>query len=307
MALGSPKKIVGCLVNSFSEIPPLAMLPHQNRNQYLEPDGTYSNKIWDYAFEGRRIVVEGPSVANVAESGGTVWTTPESWVDGWSVAKHAHAVDGTETGFKILYGGAHYATVRPYHGFFSILWPPPAGGALFYCVSADLRHVRGFLNGGTVWIGRSDNGITSFDDFDTGIGAVWAVGAFDRRSRTQRLFLWSQSAGGGVERRYSDDTGSTFSMATTIGTGTKPFGCIPDGMGLEFVYWRDASGNVKGLVLDRAGSTVEAEFDTGVDCDDEGGDVDVSYLPSGTLRFAMWVVTAGSITKYSSTDGKTYS
>jgi hypothetical protein len=126
MALGSPKKIVGCLVNSFSEIPPLAMLPHQNRNQYLEADSTYCQKVWDYAFEGRRLIVEGITPAHLTTSGGTQWTSVAAAPAGWSVSSHVHAVDGTETGFKVVYGGAHYGTVRPYHGFFSILWPASA-------------------------------------------------------------------------------------------------------------------------------------------------------------------------------------
>lgn len=89
-----------------------------------------------------------------------------------------------------------------------------------YDVSDSLRHVRAFVQGGTIWIGFARTVIpNTWEDADTGIAGTKPFVRFDRYEKGQPLYLLYTSAGS-VLRRKTVNEGVNWSVPTTIATGT---------------------------------------------------------------------------------------
>ena len=97
----------------------------------------------------------------------------------------------------------------------------------------------------------------SWNDVDTGIASD---GGFEVRwtytDQARRLdIIYANS--GTTYHRYSDNEGASFSVATTIMTGTKPTACVgPNGM--EFIFARTAGGGINCVVRDPLGNVIQA-------------------------------------------------
>lgn len=110
------------LVNSYAEVPPSALWPMIDRdsNSLVPTGSTYKLKTWSYAYESRLYATAGGTPLHLFD-GTTQWTAVDPvWPHGWTVTKHAHAVDGSESAASLTFDGRELATARAWHGYFCV-------------------------------------------------------------------------------------------------------------------------------------------------------------------------------------------
>jgi hypothetical protein len=174
-----------------------------------------------------------------------------------------------------------------------------------YDVSESMRHIRGFVSGGTMWVGRTDNTLASWDDFDTAVAAESLAVQILKEKRSQEVWMLVED-GGSVKLYKSLDFGGTWTLATTIATGGSP-ALLASRDGRVYLYWVDGT-DVKGQVRDMAGSVLTSTF-TAVSGIDSGTGIAVDErVPGNGMRAVVLLcVVGGSITQYLSYEGKTFS
>ncbi len=301
----------GILVNALGEVPPLAQLPRFARNTttFVEDSALgFAQESWSYSVGPRyhtnpRVPYE---VFNSDFS--ELWTEPSAYsVAGWSVNKHDHAVDNNEGATFWAYIDMQLVAMHsPWHGYFSNCKFTSTVTQVTYDVSVAQRHYRAYLRDGVIFFGTADNQVALWLDVDTGFSAdavsikVWS------HSTGQRVYMW-YSNGGTVYQRYSDTEGESWSVSTTIGTGTKPFGEVTKN-GVKYVYFVTGSGpyDISGRILDAADNFLEATFVAIAGVDDYQGGVDESTKSNGEWRIIIKCTQGGSIVQYTSTDGKVF-
>lgn len=166
-------------------------------------------------------------------------------------------------------------------------------------------HVRATLDSsGTVRVGTKDNALMSgFLDFDAGftadgVSVRWDLGR-------ERLWLLTTEEGV-VKERFSDDLGETWSMATTLATGSLKWPALavhPDGR--RFAYWLNGD-QVDGVLRDRSGAVLAtvSGLRSGVD---EGGLATCTFdQPGGLVVVEMLTVESGAVVVTTSTDGESF-
>ena len=204
------------MVNSYREVPPLCQAPYRKRDAAMQPTGTLAQVAYSYVSEPRRIVA--PSTVDEFPPIGGAWTGPSSIVapSGWTIREENHAVDNTETGFKMRALGVDYATVRPWHGFFCNLYVVDAETEPRHLQRDDGWSHWAVIIGGDVFVKTSE--------FCVPLPAwryqVYATSSGDcSRPRlmfdepTSRLSLRYTRAGLGTYEVHSDDDGATWSTA----------------------------------------------------------------------------------------------
>lgn len=108
------------LVNTMSEVPPLAAFPRKARrtadwSEYGSP--AQESWVWD---QGKTVDVATATPGHVYSDLDVAWTTGGTGVSGWAVAQHSHALTESETGFKVKQNAKQRAKdFRPFHGFFA--------------------------------------------------------------------------------------------------------------------------------------------------------------------------------------------
>lgn len=302
------------LVNSMSEVPPLGCFPRGERSvtDWSEDAATFVQHAWSWCQATAWHINAGGLPELYDSSGATLWTADAALgVTGWDVSSHQHAVDNSESGFLLKVGGVTYAVVRPWRGTFSVIEIELLEGAWpSIDIHASGRHVRSFIDGGTVWVGISDRGVPgTWTDQDTGISADRAAVRWEPQASSMRVWLFYEEAGA-VSITYSDDEGSTWSMATSIGTGRFPAFAIGR-TGIRYCYWINGASapfKAQGKFLDRASTVIEATFDLAdkPDIDESGLAVAIDHMTGGQQRIEMLHVDGGSVIHTVSTDGKTF-
>lgn len=117
------------------------------------------------------------------------------------------------------------------------------------------RMARAYVEGGNIWVGFcSGPSGASWSAHDCGFAGATPCVRYDQT--TARLVL-SYDDGGSIKTRYSDDEGSTWSVATTIGSGTHSEHCISP-TGIRHHFWV-SGGAIKRESLDSLGNTVISE------------------------------------------------
>lgn len=116
---------VGCMVNSYAEVPPLAIFPKKERDSDWQETGDWIQEacIFDVA---PRYLINPTREMHMETPGGTQITTLTTLGPGaWKVTKHEEPVLGTEgDDYSIVASPeGEYATASPYHGYFAMLSP----------------------------------------------------------------------------------------------------------------------------------------------------------------------------------------
>lgn len=183
---------------------------------------------------------------------------------------------------------------------------PSTGSPLSYDVSHHMFHAKAFMRSGNVWIGEAQNSFAGgWRETDTGIAATWAALRLDKSYRRQVWHLLTEESGS-VKHRTSLDL-ANWTMATTIGTGTKPALYIsPRG---DVYAFRIDSGAVKLNAYDRAGTSLYSGTPSGIgSVDDAGLAVDGSTTKGGNHRLVLLATVSGGQKMYTSDDnGRTWS
>lgn len=301
-------------VNTPAEVPPLANLPRGTRDANWDETGSLAQVAYIWAQEPARFVTPGPVGMKLLEPSPstTEWTSVEGAAPvGWAITRHSHVVNNSESNdYRIFYDGTHYADLTPWHGHFAVFGlPNDAGTNVSYDVARGGEHYRAFVASGTAWFSTSANAL-GWADSDTGLPAEWVSVRVARGQRTRPIYLTLEDAGA-IKDQLTTDQGATFSVATTISTGSdngKPTQVICND-GTRYVYWIKGSGpyNVYGYIEDASGTALATAFAvTGVGAvDDAGIGVAESYV-AGVRRVVLQVIQSGAVVYYTSTDGRTF-
>lgn len=175
---------------------------------------------------------------------------------------------------------------------------PPDGTLLAMAVSATGRVVRGYLDGSNnllleFWVR------TAWEPHTTGLtisgnGAM----AHDTAGSLSRLHLLYEDSGA-IKSRYTDDEGSTWSVATTIAaTGTYPAICISPTQARHH-FWYDG-GAIKTLITDSLGTTTTSAT-TVVASSVAASPIDAVH--DGKLLLLTYKSSGGAVVTVVSTDG----
>lgn len=188
-------------------------------------------------------------------------------------------------------------------------WPvrPPCllAGGVSYDVSLGMRHHRALILDGKAWTGYTGNNLPAWTDTNTGLDATNLTLRLDRTSKTGAMVLLIEDAGSVYE--YLSADGVTWTLATTIATGTRPCAVIRKN-GQRHIFWLDGT-TIKSQIRDAANTVVKATFTpSGIGTvDDYDFDVDESFRADGSSYLVLLCVVSGSVTQYTSPDGVAFS
>lgn len=305
------RKIRIAQCNSFAEVPPLACFPVRKRNTgtWLAT-GDYWAGVYDWSQLHRLII----SAQNLAFIENTTVDAPEGSEvltgvpTGWRVWQYAPALDNTETNWRIVVGTARIAFVRPWHGFYCLVGEQSEGTEatwVSYHVSPARRHaVVKADSASNVSVGVSPNTPSLELTFVSAgwtatAGCIrWLIGGY--------LGLWTVE-GGTVQQRPSEDEGTTWGMATSIGAGTQVTACISP-QRVRYIYRRTSAGAIVVQVRDSDDNVLIADttvIASGVD----NASIDCEYRPlgNGLFEIVLWYIATGTLTETYSNDGVTFS
>ena len=169
------------LINSYSEVPPIGVMPEPIRNATTwaeTPSSGVDGMAYSWSQGSRYIAEPGASTqSSLKTASGTAitivnQTAPSGW---WVGSFKIEPSSCTESGYKALRGSSEYMSLRPWRGWVWTGFPGAAAAAWGYDVSNRLLHVRTTVPSGSAnfTVGRSGNAI-SWTDQDSGIAATWA-------------------------------------------------------------------------------------------------------------------------------------
>lgn len=199
----------------------------------------------------------------------------------------------------------YYCKVTAYA---TMLWPTPVGCTeknISYDVDyGSVLHIFTSIDdSGKVVVWKAGNPLV-WTNYTSAIDATWTCVRIDRDDNKQTIWLAVEDSGS-IKLYKSTDRGGTFTLSSTLGTGTKP-NIVIGRNGIRFYYWIDGT-DIKGKREDRAGNALGSTFTATTGVDDAGFDVDEDITDNGKLRFHMICVKSGTITHLDSSDGITFS
>jgi hypothetical protein len=304
-------KMLGVMVNSYSEVPPLAGWANAERDEDLQLGGDYEQKAYSLCTTKQWLVTPGQPEDDVnqlikppSDSILTLASLPRGYIGGF----HTQVVNGSEAiDWIVRKDGVDWARVRPWHGYFSILFESLAFRTISYDTSEAMRHYIAYIDvEGKIVIKRADN-IIPFDwqDYDTGIDASAVCVRVDRRSKNQKLhLLFAQD--NNIKWATSLDEGATWTMPTTIAPGTFPTLLISRA-GMKYIYWVDGTA-VKGKILSATDEVIHNTFTAISTVDtDSGIAVDESFTAKGVYRVTLAYIEDATAKTQTSLDGRTFS
>jgi hypothetical protein len=256
------------LVNSFSEVPPMAHYPRKERvtTDWSETGTSYVQHAWTDSRLTKYLVSANEQLQLWDDTSSTqITSTVGSPPSGWFIASHELATDNDEVDYRIQAASTVIATVRPWHGFLASygLAAEATGVCVVHDKNMAQKHaVAGINSDGKLTVSLSAN-VRPYV-FDTVIHEIlpdWISIYYRRPSSGQGLTLLTIESGN-VYLRTSTDDGITFSMATTVdssGTNTHTFGFASDFDGKQFIFWIDGSA-IKGKIYDAAMNVLTATF-----------------------------------------------
>lgn len=144
------------LVNSFSEIPPLACFPYKSRNSSTWlATGSHAQVVYELMEEDRKLISTAANPLRLS-NGGLIGSDYPTIPDKWFIWRFAPSLDNTEDDWKIKQGTLDIATVRPFHGWTGIYdttdEPPEANGTDLCCTHDpnSNEYYYGFIKDGDV-------------------------------------------------------------------------------------------------------------------------------------------------------------
>lgn len=217
-ALGGFYSLPIALCNTFAEVPPLQYMPRAARDTDFQETGDLCLEVWSWATDDKLLISQGTQPVKFKDKD---WISAhERSVNGWYIGVHRHEVDNTEGAtFTVQKNGFDYATVSPWHGYFSNLDPDENSGnnpANLYTQMGET--FRSYTKDDNIWIKTNINGlpfpdwqddvqVTDTDDCDESCIAV---------GPNRRLYVVYNRSGTGICYKYSDDEGATWNSETVL-------------------------------------------------------------------------------------------
>ena len=295
------------LINSFSEIPPLACFPFRKRSLVdWTATGSYCQVVYDHVQDGRYLISNAAAAAKLqtpasVDSGSAVAVPPS----GWYIWRFNPVLDNTEVDWRIVSNSELYAKVRPWHGWFSLLRSAACKTSLDIDFASNVHGAAFVDSGGNVLVRKADNQL-AFATVDTlALAATSAVMRIDRQSTDQKIYIVAE-INKSIKLYKSNQLGEGFTLMRTIANGVKPAFVIGRD-GNRYIYWIDGTA-IKGQITDRADTVLQASVTavaSGVD--DECIAVDEDVTNGGNRRLVLIDVESGSLTQRTSDDGITFS
>ena len=127
---GSGNDVRFALVNSFSEVPPMACFPFRQRSTSTWlATGSYAQTVYDLVQEPRYLISKAGQDAKLVNTSSFLVGAPASSpTTGWYVWQFNPALNNSETGWKVVSTSVDFSTVRPWHGWFCLLTKITQGG-----------------------------------------------------------------------------------------------------------------------------------------------------------------------------------
>lgn len=293
---GSGETIRIALVNSFSELPPLAVFPYRKRSTLdWAASGAHAQVVYEQVEETRKII--SPERSTIVDSGGTTIGSALTAPTGWYVWGYAPALSNTETGWHVAQGSTSIATVRPWHGFYH------TGG------EAPSTSTAGIWNHWAPWGHYSESLADGAGIVFQQVGRPFPISrAFDTVIRVtsdptdSRPAHWHAhdgrihlafNRGDDAYTTYSDSNGDDWEAPTLFMADAhdpKPFG---DPIGYEGIaWWEYQSGSsgptsIKLQVKEPKSDTYGSTIDVGIDFNDAGFSITCPADPTNA-----WVIVA---------------
>lgn len=309
--------IRAALINSFSEVPPMACFPYRQRDDEWQPVGDYAQVVWDWTQETRNLISSDINPAKLTDDADNpVGAALSSPPNGWHIWQFAPELDNTESGWKIVTIDRTWAEVRPWHGWFCLLFGAPAPGANPWNLMSMIgQYHRTDVIDGEVWYRRATFS-APFGGFEHE-GQVTSSGdcTHPRMEEDGRpvLYLIYIRDGVGLCIRASSDEGTTFGSETVLiadayfpTIAKDPLGTL---VALGFVYDSGTSGPGKVYMRrrgpgDTSWSASVAIQSGGVDMKFEPDTFHVSYDNQGPGRWVLVAKEEGAsdVSEWYSTD-----
>lgn len=301
--------------NLYREMPPMSGWPEPDRDPAtLERISAPTSsdlvlKVWDYAFEKRKFPckTKDTNPVQLFDDAGVQQSVTGSTVSGWTVSEFNDPVTMDEAlDWTIRHDGTVYAKVRPWDGFFSLIYLQSGSAfGVSYDVNRSWRHKRAYVDGSSTLVGAAGNAPLplAFADAPVLSGGDWASIRFNKRGENGHLWL-AREASGAIVLYRSVNGGQSFSLVGIIGAGTKPSLCTCE-TGDLMIYWIDG-GALKGQVRDKRGTVKVATFTVvGAGVDDEGIAAYETF-PGPGRSIALLYVSGGNVTRRTSTNGVSF-
>lgn len=296
----------GVMVNTYCP-PPLALFPGRSRDGELNDAGAWDQRVYSRVEHPRNFITPyNPVVQDLSKSPDTNWLTPQTALDGWSIASHVHPLDNDETDYVLSLDSKQWAEMRPWHGMFWVDGlPAEAMEPNAYAVSQDARHARGYIIGTTLRLGFSSNGMIAWTEVDTGITDVESLTmAYVTQGKLNVLYVTTVETG--TAKLYTlDNESGALSLAISGPTASHAATDFGDDGVIRFyrlesgtVYVRAYSANLTPLYAEQTTNL------TGID--DAEIDVRHSIDGEGKIRIGLLHFVGASPVCSFSTDGITF-
>jgi hypothetical protein len=299
------------LVNSFSELPPIACFPTRKRstNTWLAT-GNYAQVVYDHCQDYRYLISASSVPAKLqTDAGVDSGATLSPGEPGWHIWRFRPTLYNNEWDWRIVSDQTTFAYVRPWHGWFTLLRLSRCANSMDIDFASDIHVASHVLTNGDVQISTSDNGVVFVLKNTLSLNAKSACIKIDRSSIDQRLWLVIESAGQ-IKLYSALKAEETWTLSTTIGNGSKPFIVIGRD-GNRYIYFLDGVA-IKGRITDRAGTIQQVAgqnnftvINGGVDDECIAADEDV--FNGGNRRLILIDQESGSLVQRESLDGITFS
>lgn len=303
----------GALVNTFAEIPPLALFPSRKYDQNWAQTGPYSMETWSYVQEPRYYVSAQRAFDLV--QGTLVWTNPFAVCSGYGGSTHNRPVTNNEGDtFDVVQQGKKYAKVSPWHGYKATLYPATIG-------KNPSNHETNLNRAYRTYIDTTDSNVV-FDYSQFGVPSTWLSSVKVTSSGDCATpFVFEDSRGtllltyvrpNGVVERRSDDSGRTWTDEVTWPANTKHGRVICSDL---FTVLRMAyiAGQLVGT-LQRAGDVSQSAFFTTKDnnssplaVEDDTFGIDYAKDNSGIVLGTFSILGENAVSDWvSADDGQTW-
>jgi hypothetical protein len=310
------------LVNSWSEVPPMAGYPNFTRSQstWLNTSALCQSS-WSWAQVPRRLVSSATRADLYAPDSTTLLSTISSlYIEGWHITESSPIITNNESPnywiITTVTGKIKWANVTPWHGWFSLLTKGADLSNIDYDVSLQFRHGRAYGNPatGTIWSGYASNANPYiWNDTDTGITANSVAIRWQDHGNVPLGIMYVPTGTSNILWVQTPDEGSTFTMPTTISSTLATNGFFDFEESADFLRWfwwlegSSAPYVIYVKALDPQLNTIIPRTATNVTNSDLA-EIRIKEYPQtgGSRRFGLQYSVSGSVVFLTSPNGITW-
>lgn len=296
----------GVMVNSYSQVPPLAGYPNPTLDGNLRASGV-GNKAYSLIATRRHVLTPGADSADdpkLIAPDSSDWLTAGTTLDGWRIGYHTHTVDMSEAvNFLVRKGPKDYAKVHPWHGYF---WAGDTSRSMGPALTHDKSgriYLAAYADEELSFGKAMPVAPTDFEPLNPAGIASTAVDLATGADLSAPLWVVTISSSGMAELRSTYDLGATWKTVISISSSQDVAICRAPG-GTLFVFTLE-SGDIKGRSYDPLGAAIDGPWSTGLSGVSDDARIDATAYPTDGAKYGidLAIQDGDSSTVYSSTDG----